>query len=314
MDEQKNAPKFAFYYMLSLVSLITMTVAVGMTIFQIVNKMIANAPGVYEGQFNQELLQSALSMLIIASPLYFVMMRMINKSLYSGELPKDSLIRKWLSYFIMFVASVVMLIWFIITLSSFFGGELTAKFILKALSSVLIAAVVFYYYFYDIRRQKTKAKDVVVSTYAYGSMAIVAVVLVSGFIFYGSPAEVRAKKFDQATIQQLEQVKNVLNSYYDVQKTVPDKLEDVLDRSKSPDSYITDMTLRNPETNTIFEYKKISADSYEICVEFKTSNKDQKNNQQRFNYDMESRWPHDKGRACFTETVMKSPLDAKMMR
>lgn len=156
--------KFAFFYMLSLVALIFMAVATGTIIFQIINKKFIDVLS-YMGGFNEGAMKFAISAIIIAAPIYFITSWFINKNLTVGKLNKDSGVRKWLTYFILFVAAVVMISWLIATINSFLNGDLTAKFILKTLTAIFIAAAIFSYYLYDIRRAEIKPKDLTVIIY-----------------------------------------------------------------------------------------------------------------------------------------------------
>src|SRR3990167_1537695 len=100
MEKQQNA-KFAFFYLLSLVALVFTSVAAGMIIFQIINKTVVDELSLAPGGFSQDALRFAISAMIIAAPIYFAMMRLINKNLLSGRMEKDSGVRKWLTYFIL---------------------------------------------------------------------------------------------------------------------------------------------------------------------------------------------------------------------
>ena len=146
MDTQNNnSAKFAFFYMLSLVALIFMSLSSGMIIFQIINKNIADVfmSGYrYKGNFSSDQLKFAISALLISAPIFYFSIKQIYKNLFSGALDKNSAIRKWLTYFILFISSVVMIGWLIAIVNSFLDGELTSKFILKALTAIFIAEVV----------------------------------------------------------------------------------------------------------------------------------------------------------------------------
>ena len=148
MEKQQNA-KFAFFYLLSLVALVFTSVAVGLIIFQIINKTIIDELSLAPGGFSQDALRFAISAIIIAAPIYFVMMWLLNKNLLKGTMEKESGIRKWLTYFILLVSAVVMIGWLIGTISSFLNGELSLKFILKSLTSILISALIFSFYLYE---------------------------------------------------------------------------------------------------------------------------------------------------------------------
>ena len=125
-----NSPKYAFFYMLSLVALAFMAVSVGIIIFQIINKNIPDAVSSFRSCYNSGALKFAISAIIISAPIYYVLASQINKNLFTGKLSAESGIRKWLSYFILFVSSVVVIGYLIALIYSFLDGELTIKFIL----------------------------------------------------------------------------------------------------------------------------------------------------------------------------------------
>ena len=153
IGEKNNAAKYAFFYMLSLVALIFMALSAGIIVFQIINKNIVDALENFRGSYNSGALKFAISAIIIAAPIYYLTAFQINKNLFSGKLSKDSGIRKWLTYFILLVSTIVMLGFLVAVVYNFLDGELTTKFILKALTAIIIAAAIFTYYFYDIRRE-----------------------------------------------------------------------------------------------------------------------------------------------------------------
>ncbi len=61
----KNNAKFAFFYMLSLVALLGMSLGMGQVIFQIINSLIPDTTQFANG-FSSELLTAAISSLIIS--------------------------------------------------------------------------------------------------------------------------------------------------------------------------------------------------------------------------------------------------------
>ena len=123
--EKQNA-KFAFFYMLSLVALVFTSLAAAMVVFQIINKKVIDLITLAPGGFNQDALKFAISAIIIAAPIYFVMMWLINKNLLAGKMDKESGIRKWLTYFILLISAVVMIGWLIgaILYGNWFGDAI----------------------------------------------------------------------------------------------------------------------------------------------------------------------------------------------
>jgi len=303
MEKQQNA-KFAFFYLLSLVALVFTAISTGMIIFQIINKTIVDDLSLVPGGFSQDALRFAISAIIIAGPIFFVMMRLINKNLLSGNMEKESGIRKWLTYFILLVSAVVMIGWFIATVGSFLNGELTTKFILKSLTSILISGLIFSFYLYDIKREDTTKNNNVIRIYFYGSIAIAAIALIAAFFFIDSPLKVRDQKFDQAIINKFSQIDSAVNAYYGENKKLPADLNALLNGGST--YYVIENDLTDPATGKIFVYSNKGNGVYELCSTFKTENKSLANDKSTY---VDTRWLHDAGYQCLSQRVVL--LDSK---
>jgi hypothetical protein len=293
----KDAPKFAFYYALSLVSLVFTSLSVGIVIFQIINKNITDIIDQYTGRFEPEALKFAISALIIAAPIYYFLQKLINKSLYSGELDKDSAVRRWLTYFILLVSSVVMIFWLIITLNSFLDGDLTTKFILKALTAIGISALIFSFYLYDIKREKVKKhKDQVITIFFYSSLTLVVAAFVFAIFNVESPAETRKRKLDEMTLGHFDQIVFALERY----QTENNKLPESLDELSDDLNFRVENSTRDPETKEPYEYRVIADKKIELCAVFRLSNQDDQSYRNEY---LRNRWPHDAGRTCFEQDI-----------
>ena len=292
-----NAAKFAFFYLLSLVALIALAMSSGMVIFQIINKNIIDVINQFSSNYSPSALKYAISALVISAPIYYLTMRQIFKNLATGALTKDSGVRRWLTYFILLVTSVVMISWLIATLNSFLGGELTTKFILKAMTAILIAATIFTFYFYEIKREEVQGKtDKIILAYCYGSLAIVLIVFVASLFFMESPTETRNRKLDNAILDKFERLDGAIQTYYQDKGVLPDDLVALL----ADYSYLTNDDLKDPAINMAFDYKIISQNNYQLCSNFRMSNKD-KNIEENTYY--QERWPHDAGYQCLKQTA-----------
>ncbi len=298
MPNTNNSAKFAFFYLLSLVALVFTSVAIGMIIFQIINKTVVDELSLAPGGFVQDALRFAISAIIIAGPIYFVMMWLVNKNLLTGKLDKESGIRKWLTYFIMLVSAVVMIGWLIATINSFLNGELTVKFILKSVTAILISALIFSFYLYDIRRGDVSRNNNIIRAYYYGSMAIALAALAASFFFIDSPQTVRQQKFDQTIINKFSQIDNAVNAYYGENKKLPADLNVLLNGGST--YYIVENDVTDPTTGKMFDYKITAKDNYQLCTTFKTKNKSQANDKSVY---VDTHWLHDSGYQCLKQRV-----------
>lgn len=299
MQNANNSAKFVFFYALSLVSLVFTAISIGTIIFQIVNKSISDELSLAPGDFSQSAMKFAISAIIVAAPVYFIIMRLINQSVCCGLLDKDSGIRKWLTYFILLVSSVVMGGWLFAAINNFLDGELTLKFILKLLTAVLISAMIFSYYLYDIKRIEVDKTNNIIMAYFYGFMFLASASLVASFFFIDSPAQVRNQKFDQIIIDKFSQIDSAINAYYEENKKLPENLKNLLNGGST--YYIIEDDITDSNANKIFDYNFKAEDSYELCAFFRTENKSRKSDE--FYY-VDARWLHDSGYQCLKQRVV----------
>jgi len=302
METQKNnAAKFAFFYMLSLIALVFVAVASGTILFQIINKLVPDIADIYSSFYQEEAMRFGISALIIASPIFYITSRQIYKSLFRGSLAQDAGVRKWLTYLILLVSIIVMIAWLIAILNGFLGGELTTKFILKALTAIVISGIVFSFYFYDIRRDNILNKvDRVISAYFYSSLSIILVILVAAFLNVGSPANARDKKIDQSIINDFYQIQNGVNSYYNSYKILPADLATL----QKEYNYVTGDFLQNPQDNQAYEYQVTGEKEFELCTTFLTTNKD--NNEPY----RDNNWLHEAGYQCLKQKALEYSKEA----
>lgn len=298
----KNNAKFAFWYMLSLVALIFMALSTGQVIFQIINKTIADFSNGYAHSFDSGILKFAISSLIISIPLYFIIARQIEKSLESKDLDKDAGVRRWLTYFILFVSAVVILVWLIVTINSFLGGELTSKFLLKTLTVVVISGLVFSYYLYDIRREDTKKGNNVIKAYLIISLVLTVGSLIAAFFIVESPAQARARRHDLEVLNNFTQIDSTVTNYYIEKNKLPASLADL--EGQVP--YINAAALKDPNTGTMYEYKVVSDNEYQLCANFETDNTSSGDTQ---DYAYTDRWPHAAGNQCLKQKVIINAND-----
>jgi hypothetical protein len=295
--QPSNSPKYAFYYLLSLFTLLFTAISVGIVIFQIINKYIFDALEQYNFQYQQEPLKFAISALIITTPIFFLTMRQIYKSLASGILSKEAGVRKWLSYFVLLVTAVVMIFWIITTINQFLSGELGIKAGLKTLTVLAIAASIFSFYFYDIRRKEVvNQKDKIISIYFYASLTVIVAAFIFSLFIVESPTATRNRMLDEVILNNFSNIDGALNSYYSQYGKLPASLDELL----KVGNYIVSSNLVDVSTNKQFEYKVKADKSYELCATFKASNKDP---QASLNTYLKERWPHDAGNQCINQQI-----------
>lgn len=306
-----NSAKYAFFYVLSLISLVSVAMAVGTIVFQIINKNVIDILKEFQGTYSSYALRFSIASLIISVPVYYFSASFINKSLFKGELDSDSEIRKWLTYLILLISFMVMSGWLIGTIFNFLDGDITLKFILKALTSLVIAGTIFSYYFYDLKRKKPEGnKDNIIKIYFYASLSLVLVVLFSAFFLVESPKEARLMKIDNQNIERLNNVEMAIQEYFNLNENLPENLQ-ILTESSS--IFIRNDYINNIETQKIFDYEILEDKKYQLCTDFNLSNKENSGDN-RYAY-LSSSWLHDSGYFCFQRAIFdydsKAPFPVK---
>jgi hypothetical protein len=275
-----------------------MSVSTGMIIFQIINKYIPDLINQYSGRFSSEQLKFAISALVISAPIYYLTTQQIYKNLFSGKLEEDSGVRKWLTYFILLVTSIVMISWLIGVINNFLDGEFTLKFILKAITALGISAIIFTFYLHDIKRENiVRKKDNIIKIYFYCSLILVITAFAYSLFTVESPTETRNRKFDEAIINDFNTITSAIDNYYSNNSKLPANIEEL----KEDSSYLFIKDLKDPESKEDYEYKLINDKEYELCATFKTSNKESEEKEYMDYY--ERFYSHDTGYQCLKNKV-----------
>lgn len=158
MDQlQRTSPKDVFMHLLAIVTLYTSAISFLVLIFQYVNVLLPDpiAPdGFYHLFSAYSRIRWSISSLIVVFPVYILTTWYLNKS-YAAVPSKSNLrIRKWLIYFTLFAAALIIIGDLVTLINNLLGGELTLRFILKVAAVFFVAASVFTYYFWELKKYK----------------------------------------------------------------------------------------------------------------------------------------------------------------
>ncbi|MEK7103250.1 MAG: DUF5671 domain-containing protein [Patescibacteria group bacterium] len=151
----KSTARDVFLHLFSLIALITCISSFITTVFQLLNLgfPVAELEGMYYARESVNYtLRTALSTLIVFFPAYMWSVWYTEK-MFSADPSRATVgIRKWLVYFILFAASLTILINLVVTINTLLSGETTIRFLLKALSVLVVALGVGGYYLGNLRR------------------------------------------------------------------------------------------------------------------------------------------------------------------
>lgn len=294
---KRNLPRDVFLHLFAMVALYWSAISFITLCWQYVNHFFPDVLN-YDYGFSSAM-RFALASLIIVFPLFLIASWFLNK-IYSKESQvRDSRIRKWLIYLTLFIASLVILGDLVFTVNTFLNGEITARFILKAVSILIVTAAIFGYYLDDVRRQ---AASKMTKMYAIITALVVLGMVVGAFFIVGSPVTARKAQLDQQRISDLQNIQYQIVNYWQRKEVMPKTLSDLED----PISGYTNP--KDPETNMPYNYNLIDDKNlkFELCTTFSM---DAFQAMPRVvvpgGPDMQENWNHNSGYTCFERQIDK---------
>lgn len=157
-NRPKTSPKDFFLHLLAIIALYFSAGSFITLIFQYINVIFPDAlvSGAYYLRSAYSAIRWSISSLIVSFPIYIFTSWFLEKDYERAPEKRNLRVRRWLVYFTIFAAALIIAGDIVVLVYSFLGGELTVRFVLKSFAVLAVAAAVFGYYFYDIRKHKTE--------------------------------------------------------------------------------------------------------------------------------------------------------------
>lgn len=259
----------------------------------------------------QDGIRYATAALIIALPLYWLALRMWFARFRSNPTAHESRVTKFLTYLVLLAAAIVIVGDMVAVIYTFLDGDLTVRFLLKALTVVAIAGGTFGFYYLE-RREVQYRRQVGQQTFRLFGAAVIAVTvlgIIMGFVLGGSPVTARAQATDQQRAQNLESTASCIDNFVSAYRRLPANLAEV--KTSNTGCY---GTMADPETGTPFDYRPstmvmnpttmVLEGDYDLCATFATDTTATANTTETYLLPWSE---HPAGRACDTRTVSVSP-------
>jgi hypothetical protein len=207
-------------------------------------------------------------------------------------------VRKWLTYIALLLTAGGAIGDLICFLDYFLRGEITARFVLKVLTVLVICAAIFFYYLRSLRWDKETDLGPAIDQSLRIGIATALVVLVticSGFALAGSPSIQRHIEADQRRASAMKSIEFAVRVFYTRQTAakqvpvLPQRLDQLLPGGTINRSQITD-----PESHALYEYRPTGVSQYQVCANYaEPSQDDPQMIVTQFSQ-------HGKGRTCYT--------------
>jgi hypothetical protein len=209
-------------------------------------------------------MRTSLAVLMIFFPLFLAISYFWNKYIKFDIGNADKVIKKWIIYLIIFLASLTIVIDLVTLVRYFVSGEITSRFIWKVFSVLVIAFIAGFYYLSVLKNQDNvsyKKRNIVVGIL---SSLIVLFSIVYAFSVMGSPKTQRNLRFDQKRVQDLQNLQYQVINFWQQKESLPKNLDEL----KNPISAVVIPLDPDFEKGLMYEYKKIENKKFELCATF----------------------------------------------
>ena len=298
----------AFLYLLSFSTLATWASALGSMLFRFIELWFPDpVTDVHVDNIRNQVTWQMAS-IAVAFPIFLLVMRIIIREAQDHPERLQSSVRKWLTYIALLLTAVAMmcdLIWFF---DYFLNGELTSRFVLKALTVLLICGVIFAYYLGSLRWDRnTNLVALKARSFRFGLGAATAVIasFCIGLGVAGTPSGQRSIEADNRRVQDLRAIASALHSWHSravsnqpevsrSSKQLPGSVSELIGRGIDASQAV------DPETKAAYEYRVRSDSTYELCATFSATSEEDRVHRTQF-------WYHGKGRSCFVLNASLTP-------
>lgn len=256
----KTSPKDFFLYFWITVSLYISVGSLIALLFAVVDESFPGPLASFDPYSTS--VRIAIATLIVIFPVYILVSRYVYKMERVTPEKRELGVRKWLTYFNLFVGGLVLIIDLIVLLNRFLGGtDFTAGFFLKVIAVFVIVGALFSYYIYDLKHAPAEAGNIARN----GCIAAISLVIISlgiGFFVMGSPATQRMRQYDDRRVSDIQNINNQVINYWQLKRKLPVVIDDVVNKAMGETLPV------DPETKLAYAYEKVRSLSYKLCATF----------------------------------------------
>lgn len=280
-EQQDHHLRDFFLHLTGFITLYWSMIALITILFQMVNRWFPDTLEYVDPSSGA--LRFGLSSVVVAFPVFVGIMIFFRKRAVSRP--------HFPIYFTLFVTALTTVIDLATLIYRLTGGDVTARFLLKVVAVFVVTGSVFLFEMWQLKR-KTFELDARTRGLLGLAYVLVLASVVCGFVAVGSPTSQRAQQLDLRRANDLQQIQYSVGNFYNHESALPETLEEMGSVGMDP-------------SGMPYEYRKLSADTFEICATFSSASGVNDNVYMYgspvapFGQD----FSHGEGRTCFSRSV-----------
>lgn len=234
-------------------------------------------------------IRATIAALVIFFPAYLILTHFVNK-IRRAETGSYAPFTKWLLYLSLLVGGGVLLGDLVTILNSFLNGELTIRFLLKALVVLLVVGKAFTYYLLDARNY-WHTHEAQAKRFGLGALVLVTIALILGFTHTESPTQVRERTIDERVVSDLQGIESGIQNYYQVHNSLPVSIDETYKGLTVPVA---------PTGRTAYSYATTSETTFKLCADFAVASP---KTPDPYAAASDISWKHPAGQWCFEHAI-----------
>ena len=263
-----GGPREAFLHLLTFATLAVWCLAAGSLWFTLIDFWLVDPAAPVFGDPLAGMARGLASVLV-AFPIFLLVMRAVWRELIAGTAETDSLLRRWLTYMALFLAAGTLIGDLVAFVEHLLRGELTSRFVAKVVTVLVLAGGVFWFYVRSVQVRPADSRDLLRRHGRLGAAiagVFVLATLAFSFTQVGSPAAQRLAASDDRRSEDLEAIARIMRLRWtaggQTAPMLPARLQDL------PESSV--LRLNDPITGEPYRYRPVNGARYELCARFQT--------------------------------------------
>jgi len=299
--EPKTTPRDFFLWLGAIAAFYGSVISFLTLLFEYINRTHPD-PLAYFADPYASTVRLAMATLVVLAPVTVALVYLIRRTIMEDRSREHLWVRRWAIMLTLFIAGATVAVDLITLLTTFLGGEITVRFVLKVAVVLLVAVLVFLHFLAELRgywfREPRRAHVV-----AGAALVLALLTVLAGFVIVGTPSEMRMSRFDQQKVQDLQTLQYEIANYYQLKRELPDSLAELADP-------FTTYGLPADPQGGAYRYEKTGDLSFRLCATFNRESEDLAG-QGGYGHSMarpmmggiEETWQHGAGETCFTRTI-----------